>query len=107
MKFPHIFHAFSLSFFSGFVIDFISVPVTAGFCSAAAITIASSQLKSLFGLEITHKNHDEGIIGTWQEVIENFESVRASDATMGLICIVLLLLMRVRKFIKIFFLNIM
>ena len=80
------------------MIDFISVPVTAGFCSAAAITIASSQLKSLFGLEITHKNHDEGIIGTWQEVIENFESVRASDATMGLICIVLLLLMRVSKF---------
>ena len=82
------------------MIDFISVPVTAGFCSAAAITIASSQLKSLFGLKIVTTNHDEGIIGTWMEVIENFESVRASDATMGLICIVLLLLMRVSKLVK-------
>jgi MFS superfamily sulfate permease-like transporter len=30
------------------VIDFISVPVTAGFTSAAAITIASGQLKAKF-----------------------------------------------------------
>ena len=28
----------------GFLIDFISLPVTAGFCSAAAVTIASSQV---------------------------------------------------------------
>ena len=31
----------------GFLIDFISLPVTAGFCSAAAVTIASSQVKQL------------------------------------------------------------
>ena len=40
----------------GFVIDFISVPVTAGFTSAAAITIASGQVKSLFGLKIGESN---------------------------------------------------
>ena len=36
--------------FSGFLITFISKPVISGFTSAAAITIACSQLKSLFGL---------------------------------------------------------
>ena len=36
----------------GFVIDFISVPVTAGFTSAAALTIACGQVKSLLGLKI-------------------------------------------------------
>ena len=79
----------------GFVIDFISVPVTAGFTSAAAITIASSQLKELFGLEIKHKSHIEGITGTWVDVIDNFGSLRAADTVLGLTCVVVLLLMRV------------
>ena len=51
---------FTYTYISGFVIDFISVPVTAGFCSAAAITIASSQLKSIFGLEISEHYHGKG-----------------------------------------------
>ena len=43
----------------GFLIDFISVPVIAGFTSAAALTIASGQWKSLLGLSIdsAHKSH--------------------------------------------------
>ena len=85
-------------FFSGFVIDFISVPVTAGFTSAAAITIASGQVKSIFGLKIKHHindSHTEGIAGTWIEVIENFDSVRVNDTILGLSCIVILLCMRV------------
>ncbi len=79
----------------GFVIDFISVPVTAGFTSAAAITIASGQVKSIFGLDIQKHSHIEGIIGTWTEVVENFESVRVNDSILGISCIVILLLMRV------------
>ncbi len=86
----------------GFVIDFISVPVTAGFTSAAAITIASGQVKSIFGLKITHHSHNEGIIGTWSEVFENFESVRVSDSILGIFCIVILLLMRVSLTVKMF-----
>jgi sodium-independent sulfate anion transporter 11 len=81
--------------FPGFVIDFISVPVTAGFTSAAAITIASGQIKSIFGLEIRNKTHIEGITGIWAEVIENFDTIRVSDSVLGLTCIVILLLMRV------------
>ena len=36
----------------GFLIDFISVPVIAGFTSAAAITIATGQVKALLGIKI-------------------------------------------------------
>ena len=79
------------------VIDFISVPVIAGFTSAAAITIASSQVKSIFGLEITHHAHwgGEGILKTWAEIVENFDSMRTADTVLGLVVIVILLLMRV------------
>jgi sodium-independent sulfate anion transporter 11 len=37
----------------GFLIDFISVPVIAGFTSAAAITIASGQVGQLAEAEVT------------------------------------------------------
>ena len=84
----------------GFVIDFISVPVTAGFVSAAAITIASGQVKSIFGLDI-HKpenateGHSEGIAGTWIDVFENFHTARVGDSVLGISCIIILLSMRV------------
>jgi len=84
----------------GFVIDFISVPVTAGFTSAAAITIASGQVKSLFGLKIVHHENDthhEGIAYTWIDIVENFHSVRPYDTVLGLSCIVILLCMRALK----------
>ena len=81
----------------GMVIDFISVPVIAGFTSAAAITIASSQVKSIFGLEIVHHSEviHEGILKTWIEIYENFGSFRTADTVLGLVCVVILLLMRV------------
>merc|ERR1719249_594098 len=83
----------------GVVIEFISVPVIAGFTSAAAITIASSQVKSVFGLEITHHAHwgGEGILNTWAEIVENFDSLRTADTILGVTCIVILLLMRAVK----------
>ena len=46
------------------MIDFISVPVIAGFTSAAAITIASGQIKGLLGLQIRNSSHIEGLHGT-------------------------------------------
>ena len=79
------------------MIDFISVPVTAGFTSAAAITIASGQVKSIFGLKIEHHSHVEGFIGDWIDVFTNFESARLSDSLLGLICIMILLGLRTLK----------
>lgn len=83
--------------FAGFVIDFISIPVTAGFTSAAAITIASSQVKGLFGLEITEHSHIEGVQGTWIDIVKNFKSFRYQDTILGFICIAILLLLRVSE----------
>lgn len=79
----------------GFVIDFISVPVTAGFTSAAAITIASGQIGGIFGLEMVKKSHVEGITGTWIDIIENFDTLRVSDTILGITCTVILLAMKV------------
>ncbi|TRY69381.1 hypothetical protein TCAL_07206 [Tigriopus californicus] len=78
----------------GFIIDFISVPVTAGFTSAAALTIASSQVKDLFGLKIVEKSHFEGVHGTWIDIVWNFESFRYQDTILGFVCIIVLLLLR-------------
>ena len=75
----------------GVVIDFISVPVIAGFTSAAAITIASGQVKSIFGLTLVDKVHKEGIVWTWRNIIVNFHTVRVNDTVLGIFCIILLL----------------
>jgi len=84
----------------GFVIDFISVPVTAGFTSAAAITIASGQVRSLFGLEKVHHKegeHKEGIAFVWIDIVEKFDTIRYEDTILGITCMVILLLMRALK----------
>merc|ERR1719195_368836 len=80
----------------GFLIDFISVPVIAGFTSAAAITIASSQVKSLLGLTILEKSHLHhlGIIPSWVEVFTNIKTCRWQDATLGLVSCAVLLSLR-------------
>eukprot|EP00090_Calanus_glacialis_P015453 TRINITY_DN24401_c0_g1_i1.p1 TRINITY_DN24401_c0_g1~~TRINITY_DN24401_c0_g1_i1.p1 ORF type:complete len:653 (-),score=122.04 TRINITY_DN24401_c0_g1_i1:57-2015(-) len=81
----------------GFLIDFISVPVIAGFTSAAALTIASGQIKSLFGLTIPsdEKSHTHlGVVDGWIDVFTHIDSCRWQDATLGLICCVILLSLR-------------
>lgn len=74
----------------GFLINFISQPVISGFTSAAAITIASSQLKPLFGLSLKTR----GLVDTWVKVFSNIKDFRWQDLTLGLICIVLLLILK-------------
>jgi sodium-independent sulfate anion transporter 11 len=77
------------------VIDFISVPVTAGFTSAAAITIASGQIGGLFGLQMNKKSGVDGVTGTWIDIIDNFDSIRLSDTILGITCTLILLAMKV------------
>lgn len=74
----------------GFLINFISQPVISGFTSAAAITIASSQLKPLFGLKLETR----GLIDTWVKVCSNLHELRWQDLTLGLACIVVLVCMK-------------
>jgi MFS superfamily sulfate permease-like transporter len=74
-------------------VDFISVPVTVGFTSATSVIIACSQLKGLLGL----KFEANGFLDTVNKVWNHIPKTRPWDATLGFTCIIVLLLLRVRK----------
>jgi len=102
------YYAVLLSFFSGiiifvfgilqlgFLIDFISVPVISGFTSAAALTIASGQIKGLFGIYKKHHSNEThaGVVDDYVEIFDNLDTVRWQDAVLGIICAIILLSMR-------------
>ncbi|XP_050345904.1 sodium-independent sulfate anion transporter-like [Nymphalis io] len=77
----------------GVLIDFISVPVTVGFTSATSVIIAVSQLKGLLGIQFKSK----GFIDTLKQVFINIPNARLADSTLGISCIIILLLMRKMK----------
>ncbi|XP_022178509.1 sodium-independent sulfate anion transporter-like isoform X2 [Myzus persicae] len=83
--------------YSGFVVEFVSMPVTGGFVSAAAILMASSQLKGLFGISYKAKN----CLEMWIKFVENIENFRIADTSMGLICIFVLVGLQSLKYIKV------
>lgn len=68
------------------------MPVTGGFTSAAAIIMASSQIKGLFGISYEAKNCME----MWVKFVENIENIRVADTAMGITCILVLLGLKVR-----------
>lgn len=74
----------------GFLIEFIAAPVIAGFTTAAAVTIATTQVKSLLGLTFDA----EGFVNTWKGIIEHIDETRLWDTVLGFSCIVALLLLR-------------
>ncbi|XP_034940502.1 sodium-independent sulfate anion transporter-like isoform X2 [Chelonus insularis] len=74
----------------GFLIDFISGPVSVGFTSAAAIIIATSQVKDVLGIRISSGK----FIDTWHNVFEHISETRLWDALMGFTCILVLLCLR-------------
>ncbi|XP_026468297.1 sodium-independent sulfate anion transporter-like isoform X1 [Ctenocephalides felis] len=80
----------------GFLVEFISMPVTAGFTSAAAITIASSQFKSLLGLPGSGNSFVEAV----GNVIKNISHTQLWDALLGFSTIIILLLLRKLKDVK-------
>ncbi|XP_045448685.1 sodium-independent sulfate anion transporter-like [Melitaea cinxia] len=80
----------------GFLVEFVSLPVVSGFTSAAAVTIASSQIKGLFGLNF----NAETFISTWREVFHHIGSTRFEDTLLGLSCCIVLMGMKALKDIK-------
>jgi len=74
----------------GFVVDFISAPVISGFCSAAALTVASTQMKGLLGIKFKGSH----FVDVWIGVFSNFRDIKIGDASLGFAAIVILLLMR-------------
>ncbi|KAH8278456.1 hypothetical protein KR018_003583, partial [Drosophila ironensis] len=74
----------------GVLMRFISVPVTTGFTMAAAITIASGQVNSLFGIT----GSGSGFLASWIHFFGHITELRRNDAIMGCCTLVLLLVMR-------------
>ncbi|CAK1552605.1 unnamed protein product [Leptosia nina] len=75
----------------GFLVEFISVPVISGFTTAAALQIAASQLKSLFGLAGSSGNFFA------QSVVNFFKNIKTSrlwDPVLGFGTIFSLMLLK-------------
>lgn len=74
----------------GFLIDFVSGPVSSGFTSAVALIILSSQVKDIFGIKATGNTFVE----MWSSIFKDIHNIRVGDTVMGFVCIVVLLMMR-------------
>ena len=70
----------------GFLVNFISKPVLAGFTAGAALFIASSQLPKLFGIEGTHGQFFDQV---WQ-IIQHLGETNLPSLGIGLGAILLL-----------------
>ncbi|XP_044252720.1 sodium-independent sulfate anion transporter-like [Tribolium madens] len=79
----------------GFVIEFFSYPVIAGFTCAASLQIGSTQIKSLFGIP----GKADGFLDAWEAVFDNLDEIKLWDTVLGLVSIlVLVILKEVQKF---------
>ncbi|CAB3238020.1 unnamed protein product [Arctia plantaginis] len=74
----------------GFLIDFISGPVSVGFTSAAAIIIATTQVKDILGLSFPGGK----FLQVWTGMYEHIGETRLWDTVLGISCIIVLLLLR-------------
>ncbi|KAJ8915141.1 hypothetical protein NQ315_000393 [Exocentrus adspersus] len=81
----------------GFLIDFISGPVSIGFTSAAAIIIATTQVKDMLGLSYPGGK----FLQVWEQIFEHISETRPWDAVLGFSCMALLLILRKAKDFKI------
>jgi SulP family sulfate permease len=74
----------------GFLVNFLSHPVIAGFSSAAALIIGLSQLKHLLGIELSGSNHVHMIL--WEAILKIKDTnVLSFGIGAGGIAIILLL----------------
>ncbi|XP_063230914.1 sodium-independent sulfate anion transporter-like isoform X2 [Bacillus rossius redtenbacheri] len=81
----------------GFIIDFISGPVSSGFTSAAALIIFTSQVKDVLGIKASGTT----FVDMWVSLGSNLGDTKLWDSVMGAGCIVVLLLMRMLTSVKI------
>ncbi|KAL0108508.1 hypothetical protein PUN28_015208 [Cardiocondyla obscurior] len=77
----------------GFLVDFISVPVTSGFMSAGAVIIIIAQLQGLLGL----KYKSENIADNLYKMIKNINKIQPADFALGIFSLVFLLIFRKLK----------
>lgn len=75
----------------GFLVNFVSGPVSSGFTSAVALMIATSQIKDLFAISVTGTT----FLQQWISIFSNLHAAALWDPVLGFSCIALLLMMRV------------
>ncbi|XP_044252665.1 sodium-independent sulfate anion transporter-like isoform X2 [Tribolium madens] len=69
----------------GFLIDFISGPVSSGFTSAAALIIVSSQVKDLLGIRASGTT----FLDIWEGIIADVKNTRLWDCAFGIACMIM------------------
>ncbi|XP_075969188.1 sodium-independent sulfate anion transporter-like [Anticarsia gemmatalis] len=75
----------------GFLVEFISMPVISGFTNAAALQIASSQLKSFLGLKGTSGNYFSQSV---HNVYTNIGTIQPWEPFFGTCTIIILVLLK-------------
>lgn len=81
---------------TGFLLDFISLPVITGFTSAAAISIASSQFKPLLGIPGKSEKFVDGIVS----IFKNLDKINVWDIVLGISTLIGLIILKVNKYIN-------
>ncbi|CAH0564734.1 unnamed protein product [Brassicogethes aeneus] len=81
----------------GFLIDFVSGPVSSGFTSAVALIIVTSQVKDVLGIKASGST----FVNTWQSISQDIHNTNAWDTVFGISCIAVLLIMRILATIRI------
>lgn len=76
----------------GIIINFISVPVCSGFTSASAILVITSQVKDLIGV----KGGGGNLLKMCRTMLEHIGQISVGDTVMGLVCIMTVMLLKVR-----------
>ncbi|KPJ03658.1 Sodium-independent sulfate anion transporter [Papilio xuthus] len=80
----------------GFLVNFVSGPVSSGFTSAVALMIATSQVKDLFAISVTGST----FLQQWISIFRNLHGAALWDPVLGFSCIALLLGLRKIGMIK-------
>lgn len=90
-----VLHLLMAVFGLGFLVDFVSGPVSSGFTSAVALIIVTSQVKDVLAINTTGTTFFE----MWISIFKNIGDAKVWDAVLGVGCIVVLLCMRVSRFV--------
>ncbi|KAJ8916082.1 hypothetical protein NQ315_004448, partial [Exocentrus adspersus] len=75
----------------GFLIDFVSGPVSSGFTSAVALIIVTSQIKDVLGIKASGTT----FVDTWRSIFSDIHNTQAWDTILGIVCIAVLLILRI------------
>uniref|UniRef100_A0A0K8TQT4 Putative sulfate/bicarbonate/oxalate exchanger sat-1 n=1 Tax=Tabanus bromius TaxID=304241 RepID=A0A0K8TQT4_TABBR len=81
----------------GFLVDFVSGPVSSGFTSAVSLIIVTSQVKDVLGISA----HGTTFIEIWGSIFNNIRNTKVWDTILGIACICVLFTMRLLTNVRI------